>query len=186
MNTSVGNSVRIKSTFLEAGNNLPTFHREVLDYWQRLRGDRAAPALSEFDMAAPAPETVRFMNITDITPEPLASVYRFWGPGLTQAFGADYTGRSPIEVPPKAIGLSAPGGCGRLTHELAPHCEVKQFETLAGYRGRAVILRLPCSDDGITVANGVGVYKFEHVNPDADLTAFFEEVFGPLDAASLP
>ncbi|MEP0337996.1 MAG: hypothetical protein ABJ388_09115 [Alphaproteobacteria bacterium] len=186
MNTSVGNSVRIKSTFLEAGNNLPTFHREVLDYWQRLRGDRAAPALSEFDLDVLDPETVRFMNITDITPEPLASVYRFWGAGLTQAFGADYTDRSPIEVPPKAIGLSARGGCGRLTHEMAPHCEVKQFETLAGYRGRAVILRLPCSNDGITVANGIGVFKFEHVNPDADLTAFFEEVFGPLDAASLP
>ena len=65
MNTPVGSSVRIKSTFLEAGNNLPTFHREVLDYWQRLRGDRAAPALSEFDLAALDPETVRFMNITD-------------------------------------------------------------------------------------------------------------------------
>jgi len=182
----MGSTVTIKSTFLEAGSNLPTFHRAVLDYWQNLRGNRAAPPLSEFDLAALDPETVRFMNITDITPEPLASVYRFWGSGLTTAFGADYLGRSPIDVPPKAIGLSARGGCGRLVYEMAPHCEVKQFETLTGYRGRAVILRLPCSNDGVEVANGVGVYKFEHVNPDADLSAFFDEVFGPLDAASTP
>ncbi|MAY66601.1 MAG: hypothetical protein CMM77_05695 [Rhodospirillaceae bacterium] len=184
MNKPMGSTVTIKSTFLEAGNNLPPFHREVLDYWQNLRGDRTVPALSQVDLAALNPETVRFMNITDITPAPLASVYRFWGSGLTEAFGADYTGRSPIEVPPKAIGLSARGGCGRLTYEMAPHCEVKQFETLAGYRGRAVVLRLPCSNDGITVANGLGVFKFEHVNPDAGLTAFFDEVFGPLDATS--
>lgn len=182
----MGSTVTIKSTFLEAGNNLPVFHRKVLDYWRALKGDRWAPRISEFDLAALPPETVPFINMTDITPEPLSSVYRYWGSGLTSAFGADFTHCSPIEVPPKTMGLSARGGCGRLVYEKAPHCEVKQFETLAGYRGRAVILRLPCSEDGVEVTNGIGVFKFEHVNPDADLTAFFDEVFGPLDAASTP
>ena len=99
-------------------------------------------------------------------------------------------GRNPksgdrVEVPPKTMGLSARGGCGRLLYERIPHCEVKQFETLAGYRGRAVVLRLPCSETGDQVTNGIGIYKFEHVNPDAQLTAFFDEVFGPLDASSM-
>ena len=180
----MGSSISIKSTFLDAGSSLPDFHQTTMAYWNRLRGERWAPRLEEFDMSALDDSITPFINITDITPEPLASVYRYWGDGLTTAFGADYTGQSPIEVPPRTMGLSARGGCGRLVYEKVPHCEVKQFETLAGYRGRAVVLRLPCSEDGEQVSNGIGIYKFEHVNPDADLTAFFDEVFGPLQAST--
>ena len=131
----MGASISIKSTFLEAGNNLLPYHRAVLDYWHDIKGDRWAPKWSEFSLNDLAADTLPFVNVTEITPEPLSSVYRYWGTGLTAAFGADYTGKSPIEVPPKTMGLSARGGCGRLLHERAPHCEVKQFETLAGYRG---------------------------------------------------
>jgi hypothetical protein len=180
----MGSTVTIKSTFLEADRNLPHFHLAALDYWNTIRGSRWAPKLGEFDLSQLPRETPSFINITNITTEPLSSVYRYWGDGLTQAFGGDFTGRSPIDVPPKTMGLSARGGCGRLVHEKAPHCEVKQFETIAGYRGRAVVLRMPCSEDGAGVTNGIGVFKFEHVNPDADLSAFFDEVFGPLDASS--
>ena len=181
----MGASISIKSTFLEAGKNLLPYHRAVLDYWHDIKGDRWAPKWSEFSLNDLAADTLPFVNVTEITPEPLSSVYRYWGTGLTAAFGADYTGKSPIEVPPKTMGLSARGGCGRLLHERAPHCEVKQFETLAGYRGRAVVLRLPCSENGEQVTNGVNVFKFEHVNPDAQLSAFFDEVFGRLDASSM-
>lgn len=179
----MGSTVNIKSTFLDAGSNLPVFHGAVIAYWNKVKGSRWAPSLAEFDLSALSPEVTPFMNITEITPKPLSSVYRYWGPGLTKAIGADYTGRSPIEVPPKTMGLSARGGCGRLVYEKVPHCEVKQFDTSAGYRGRAVVLRLPCSDNGTEVSNGIGLYKFEHVNPDADLTAFFEEIFEPLETS---
>lgn len=173
--------VQIKSTFIEPTAMPLEFHRAVLDYWNDLRGDRWAPTWREFSLLALPPDVIPFVNVTDITPEPLASTYRFWGTGLTTAFGGDYTGRSPIDVPPRSVGLSARGGCGRLVNEKVPHCEVKQFETLRGYRGRCVVLRLPCSADGIQVSNGIGVYRFEHVDPDAGLTAFCDEVFGPLD-----
>lgn len=172
--------IKISSTFLPVEALPLTFHRAALDYWNGLRGDRWAPSWREFSLMALPADMIPFVNVTDITPVPLASRYRFWGTGLTTAFGGDYTGRSPIDVPPKSVGLSAKGGCGRLVSEKAPHCEVKQYETLQGYRGRVVVLRLPCSDDGAAVTNGIGIYKFEHVNPDAELTAFFEEVFGPL------
>ena len=173
--------VTIKSTFMQPSDSPLDFHRGALDYWTELKGDRWAPTWQEFSLLALQPEIIPFVNVTDITPEPLSSKYRFWGSGLTSVFGGDYTGRSPIDVPPRSVGLSARGGCGRLVNEREPHCEVKEFETLRGYRGRAVVLRLPCSADGQQVTNGIGIYKFEHVDPDAELTAFFDEVFGPLE-----
>ncbi|MEK9672674.1 MAG: hypothetical protein VW268_09250 [Rhodospirillaceae bacterium] len=87
---------------------------------------------------------IPFINVTDITAVPLVAVYRFWGTGLTAAIGGDFTGRSPTDVPPRAIGLSARGGCGRLVKEKVPHCELKQFQTLR----RVTILRVLCSNDG--------------------------------------
>lgn len=125
---------------------------------------------------------IPFVNVTDITPEPLSSKFRFWGTGLTAAIGGDYTGRSPAEVPPKAVGLSIRGGCGRLIQEKVPHCEVQQFQTLRGYRGRAVVLRVPCTSGGDAVRHGLALYKFEHMDPDAGLSAFFDEIFGPLSS----
>ena len=173
--------VSIKSTFIDPAATPLDFQRTALDYWQTLRGDRWAPTWPEFSLLALPAEVIPFVNVTDITPAPLSSTYRFWGSGLTAVFGGDYTGRSPIDVPPRSHGLSARGGCGRLVNDRAPHCEIKQFETPQGYRGRAVVLRLPCSADGIQVSNGIGIYKFEHVDPDAELTAFFDEVFSQLD-----
>ena len=55
--------------------------------------------------------------------------------------------------------------------------------THAGYIGRAVILRLPLSDDGRTVDHGVNVYYFESASPDQPLSAFCDELFSRLGSA---
>ena len=91
--------------------------------------------------------------------------------------GGDYTGCSPADVPPKTLGMNIKGGCGRLVRDRRPGYEVKEFQTQKGLFGRALILRLPLSDDGKTVTNGINIHYIESTGPQQPLSKFFEEVF---------
>ena len=124
---------------------------------------------------------IPLISVTDITVEPFASKYRFWGTRLTQVFGGDYSGKSPHLVPPRALGLSKSGGCGRLIAEKTPHLEVKEFLTAKGIIGRAIVLRLPLSDGGGQVGHGVNIYYFEPTSEYQPQSNFFTKVFATLD-----
>lgn len=186
LRTTAG-GVDILSTFLDAEESPVDFHREMLRYWEERRGDAVAPSLRGFDLASVPAYVLPRLSITDITPgsagNPPTSHYRYWGSALTDIHGGDYTGKSPADVPPASLGVRMQGGCARLFAEEAPHCEVKEYMTHAGYIGRSLILRLPLSDDGTTVNHGVNVYYFESASPDQPLSAFCDELFSRLGAA---
>jgi hypothetical protein len=92
-------------------------------------------------------------------------------------FGADYTGKGPQDVPPKSRGIDMEGGCARLIHDREAHCQVKDFETDKGLFGRALVLRLPLSDDGETVNKGLNSYFFESMNEQSALADFYKTIF---------
>lgn len=173
--------VDIQSTFLEAAQSPVDYHGEMLRYWDARRGDAVGPSLRAFDLAGVPSYVLPRLSITDITPgDPPTSTYRYWGSGLTEIHGGDYTGKSPADVPPKSLGVRMQGGCARLHLEQAPHCEVKEYMTVGGYIGRSVILRLPLADDGETVDHGANVYYFESATPEQPLAAFCDELFARL------
>ncbi len=168
--------VHIASRFLPAEDAPVAYQQEVLSYWRDKCGVRWAPAWRDISMMELPLEAVPFMSVTDIQEDPLHSIYRFWGTKLTQVYGGDYTGKSPAEVPPKSNGVSAAGGCGTLVVNHAPHLEVKEFENRLGLFGRAIVLRVPFSDDGHTVANGLNCFYFERMRGDGPLSEFFDEI----------
>ena len=173
-------SVDIVRTFVPTDTSPVDYHHWALSYWEERRGGRFAPAWRDISLMDFPPTVIPLMSVTDIIAEPLSSKYRFWGTRLTQVFGGDYTGQPPNVVPPRALGLSKTGGCGRLVNERAPHLEVKEFQTVKGILGRAIVLRLPLSDDGEAVDHGVNVYYFEpgsDIHPQSD---FFAKIFASL------
>ena len=117
------------------------------------------------------------INVTDIVSKPLKSTYRFWGSGLTEVFGGDYTGKGPQDVPPKTGGINMEGECALLVRDRVPNFEIKDFKTERGLFGRALILRLILSDDGETVNMGLNSYFFEPLTGRSQLTDFYETVF---------
>lgn len=174
--------VDILSTFVPAEESPVGYHREMLRYWNDRRGGAFAPSLKGFELAACPAHVLPRMSITDITAgERLVSTYRYWGTGLTDIYGGDYTGRSPADLPPKSLGMQMQGGCARLHATAEPHCEVKEYVTHAGYLGRALILRLPLSDDGETVNHGVNIYYFESASSAQPLSEFCNELFSRLN-----
>jgi len=169
-----GNAIR--SVYLEAEDMPVDYHRDALALWQQRKGDRIGPSFREMPLLDFPPDVIPLISVTDITADPLTSRYRFWGTALTKAFGGDYTGKTPADVPPKSLGMNINGGCARLAKFLKPDYEVKEFIRHNNLFGRALVLRLPLSADGVNISNGMNIFYFETVESDQPLSIFFEEV----------
>jgi len=174
--------VKILSAYIDPEESPVEYHQTALSHWNTLRGERFAPRWKEISLMDYGFDVVPFISVTDLQAEPLRSQYRFWGTRLTEMYGGDYTGCTPADVPPKTLGMSIDGGCGRLVKDRVPSYEVKEFKTQKGTFGRALILRLPLSDDGQSVSNGINIYYLEQRNPKQPLSAFFENVFAKLQS----
>ncbi len=173
--------IDIVRTYLEPDRSPVDYHQDAIAYWDEMRGERWAPAWPDISLMDFSPTVIPMISVTDITPEPLSSVYRFWGTKLTEIHGGDYSGRPPNLVPPKQLGLANTGGCGRLVNDKAPHLEIKEFRNQRGLLGNALVLRLPLSDDGENVNHGVNIYYFEPAVDNQPLADFFADVFAKLD-----
>ncbi|MAF96751.1 MAG: hypothetical protein CMM60_13515 [Rhodospirillaceae bacterium] len=171
------NGVEILSRYIDPEKTPIDYQVEILRYWNEKRGERFAPRWDEFSLYELPPRAIPLINVTDIVPKPLKSTYRFWGSGLTEVFGGDYTGKGPQDVPPKTRGINMKGGCARLVRDRVPNFEIKDFETEKGLFGRALILRVIFSDDGETVNKGLNSYFFESLTGRSKLTDFYETVF---------
>ncbi len=169
--------VEIRSVYIAPDESPVDTHLVTLDNWKVRSGDRFAPSWNEYSMMDFPLTEIPCISLTDISTAPLQSIYRFWGTGLTQVFGGDFTGKSPADVPPKSLGMSSNGGCARLIYDRAPHYEVKEFLRDNGVFGRAMVLRLPFTDDGESVNHGINMYKFERWDANDSLSSYFDEVF---------
>lgn len=174
--------IDIRQTYVGAEESPVDYHRDALAYWLGKRRGRWAPRWTDISLMDFPAAVIPLISVTDITPEPLSSVYRFWGTQLTEIHGGDYSGKSPHLVPPVSLGIANTGGCGRLVNERVPHLEVKEFRTDRGRIGRALVLRMPLSDDGIDVNHGINVYYFEPAQADQRQALFFSKVFEKLSA----
>ncbi len=173
--------VEIRSVYIAPDESPVDAHIITLNKWKTRSGDRFAPSWNEYTMMDFPLTEIPCISLTDISITPFRSTYRFWGTGLTQVFGGDYTGKTPADVPPKSLGMNVNGGCARLINDRAPHYEVKEFLRDNGIFGRAMVLRLPFSDDGETVNHGLNMYKFERWDSNDSLTSYFDEVFSVVE-----
>jgi len=180
--SSEDDDLEILSTYVDPTEAPVDYHKNALSYWDNKRQGRFAPRWDELSLMDFGLGVVPLISVTDLTVEPLTSRYRFWGTKLTEIFGGDYTGCSPTDLPPKKLGMSTNGGCGRLVRDRVPSYEVKEFQNQKELYGRALILRMPLSDDGKTVTNGINIYYVESIRPQQPLSKFFEKILSTVPA----
>ena len=157
------------------------YHGDALAYWEAKRRGRVAPAWKDISLLDFPPNLIPLIAVTDISAGPLTSVFRFWGTGLTTAYGGDYTGQSPAEVPPKGVGSNIHSSCERLLVRKIPMFQVKEYMNQDGLFGRALCLWMPLSDDGEVVNHGLGVFYFESAKADQPFSKFFEAALEPVE-----
>ena len=170
----------ISSTYLPAEESPIKEHHDALAVWNDKRGDRWAPTWDEVEITDFPPRLIQYIAITDLTAEPLTSVYRYWGSKLTDCYGSDYTGLSPADVPPKTIGVSNQSGCATIIRERTPHFQLREYENHKGMIGRAMILRVPLSNEGEYVNHSIAFNYYEPAVPGQKLSEFFDRIFAEL------
>ena len=181
---TINGKVEIRRTFVDPTESQIPSHQALLKYWDDLRGTRWAPTWPEVSLMRLPPVAIPFVVVTDIVHEngqPISSCYRFWGSGLTQYYGKDYTGKYVNEIPPRSSGIANDSACIRIANERVPHLEIKEFITPKGLLAKALKLRVPLSDNGETVDHGLGIFAFEADIKERSQVELFNKIFESLD-----
>lgn len=74
--------------------------RELLSYWQSLRGDRFAPSWTEVELIDMPAKLLPYLTVVEVRHAPLDFVYSFYGTGHMALKARDLTGRSIMEALP--------------------------------------------------------------------------------------
>jgi hypothetical protein len=152
--------VRIDVTAVPAETaDLPVGLREVLGYWDRLRGDRWAPTWADFRLLDLPSSTIPFVIVLDVVPDPLDFIYRFWGTGNTTYIGYDCTGMSVRRN--KLFSAKVFGECQQLVEKRRPIVWFSKVVRDDGLYREYTRLRVPLSDDGETVTHIVSAVRIE-------------------------
>lgn len=141
--------------------NLPGDLTGLFAVWDSLRDGAFAPAWSAFDMDAVPPRLVPWFAVVEVVRDPLDFVYRFWGMERTRLQGKDYTGRSVRDFRPISIANKAFAEYARVVDEKAPiYLPTFGMTDQKAEPFSYHLLRLPFSNDGLTVDHilGVGIY----------------------------
>lgn len=164
------------SVYIRPDESPIEYQRDALAYWQNKRGGRIAPAWSDISLMDFPPRVLPLIAVLDINPETFEMSYRFWGTQLTEMLGEDYTGKTPGDVKPKHVGNGNEDAYREMIEKKIPQLEVKEFFRREILRGRQMVLRLPLSDDGVSVTKSISIFYQEMTGTARPQSEFFDHV----------
>jgi len=133
----------------------------ILEYWQRLRGDRFAPSWPVFNWSDIPYHCIPKFTVVDVSTEPLDFTYRFWGTSLADGQKQEMTGRSVRELKPLAEAEAIFSQYANLHTTREP--TVFQ-SSVSGWMAEDLVglsLRMPFSEDGETISQIVSYNNYE-------------------------
>jgi len=148
-------------------------HRQLIDYWDGLRGERFAPAWREWNWMKIPLNLVPYCFVVDVIQEPLDFQYRFWGTAHADIHGIDYTGRKVSDIVPVEVANLSHAQYEESYHQRKPI--VYLHEMMVGPFKMPRIqtsLRLPLSSDGDHVDTILSFADWRDIHQD--MVKFFE------------
>lgn len=130
----------------------------LLSYWNRIRGDRAYPALSDVNIREIS-ELWHFSFTIDVSKRD-NHVFQYFGPELSSIFGTDYTGENVSEAMSDVILNNTIGSYLKALAECKPTMEAASFN----YNGKELRYRtlvVPLSSDGDLIDYVMGTTNFK-------------------------
>jgi len=122
---------------------------QCLSYWDSLRGDRMAPAWSDFDWLQFPIEIIPYCGVVDVVGEPVDLVYRFWGTAHATTMAQELTGKSVREMKPDSEGQSVFNQYMESYQARRPQLFVNTIHSFSmETEMKEISLRLPFSDTG--------------------------------------
>jgi len=136
--------------FVPDGKTYPdlvaTFH-----YWQRLRGDRLAPAWSDINLLDIPHAAIPRVCVVDVIPAPLDFIYRFWGTSITRMHHYDLTGKSVRDLTPASYARTIHRQYETVVSNRQPEGFLTEIPLDSGTFAYYAVFRMPLSSDGIHV-----------------------------------
>ena len=126
--------------------------QSVLDYWNRVRGDAFAPVWShQFKLTDLPCHIVPGMTVVDRIDGGQNFSYRFWGTNHMAMKGFEMTGKTVDQTPNKDIQRIATRQFETVIQRRRPTVFLYTIDYPRRHRPSEFVLRLPLSDDGVTV-----------------------------------
>lgn len=132
----------------------------LLSYWNRIRGTRAMPALSDVNISE-ITEIWHFTFTIDLV-DPHGHRFQYFGPSLASVFGQDYTGEYLADVMEQDGGMLANtiGFYDKVVEKAEPALEAASFFSEGNeVRYRSIIV--PLSSDGKTIDYLLGTTNYK-------------------------
>jgi len=121
-------------------------------YWLRLKGQRWAPAWSEWKWSEIPLDLVPYFIVIDVTHDPLDFTYRFWGSANTRMHGIEMTGKSVRDIRSPVTARTTFDQYARVTANREAIASAYTMQS-ADYHlaHQRTALRMPMSNEGETV-----------------------------------
>lgn len=130
---------------------LPEVLAAILDYWDRVRSEKFAPSIAEFQLAELPPNLVPSCVIIDLHQpdefDPQKAVFRFFGSNWRDTIHKELTGKSIDQFSPSSAANSISNQYARTVELRRPVAFRNLFPTPQGTVAKFTILRLPLSSD---------------------------------------
>ena len=123
----------------------------MLAQWQNWAGKKFAPLWVDVDLLSMPASLRGGTMVADYLPETDDYKVRFWGTALVEAFGFDLSGKLLSEAFDRGVMESFRNNAIKLIHEKKPQFLSHTITSKHGVRREFPVLRLPITDDGVTV-----------------------------------
>ncbi|MEQ9557508.1 MAG: hypothetical protein RIG67_17200 [Rhodospirillales bacterium] len=137
----------------------------VMRTWDELRRGAFAPPWSVGDFLKYPATVVPYLTVVDVIDVPPGFRYRFWGTGLSDVKGFDYTGRAPSDHLPEEHGRAIDLEYRMVLAECRPLAFVHDLRPRTDQASLfQECLRLPLSNDGETVTHIISYSDWQTEN----------------------
>lgn len=133
--------------------------QSAFQYWDNLRGDRFAPSWNEFELLSLPHQLLPTVLVADCLAGGAEFKFRYYGSGFTKIHGVDLTGQSPLAVPLKNFGEFINDEFLKVFSQKKPNFVVFGYTNVKGFHALQRSVRLPLSDDGLSVSQIVSVVQ---------------------------
>jgi len=131
----------------------------LLSYWNRVRGSKSMPALSDINIAE-ITEMYHFSFTISLGANESEHEISYFGPKLAEAFGIDYTGYTLEEALNDVFVNNTIGFYHKVVAEKQPHSESSEFFSESReVRYRSIILPCSSNDNDVDYVIGTTNYK---------------------------
>ena len=142
---------RYRSIEIDLADNPIHAFNAILNYWELQRGSAFAPTWANFHLIDLPPQILPYAVVADLRLQDDMVSYRYYGSGMATIHGFELTNKTSNDIEPAGLREHIVRQYRQVAETRAPQLFATEITVKKGVRLQHLVLRLPLSDDGVTV-----------------------------------